>query len=89
MRLAPQEVQDVGGAQGGDRGGHQLALEGLQGRPVGEQDIAGVLTLIDDPPVAGEASAFDVGQQRIDQGCLPLQERRPVRASHDGVYVKC
>ena len=45
VRLAPQEVQDVGGAQGG--GGHQLALEGLQGRPVGEQDIAGVLTLID------------------------------------------
>jgi hypothetical protein len=45
VRLAPEEVQDVGGAQGG--GGHQLALEGLQGRPVGEQDIAGVLTLID------------------------------------------
>ena len=78
MRLAPEEVQNVGGTQRGDRGGHQIALEGLQGRPVSEQDVAGVLALVDHPPVAGEAGAFDVGQQRIDQGCLALQDRRPV-----------
>ena len=78
MRLAPQEVQNVAGAQRSDRGGHQIALDRLQGGTVGEQDIAGVLALIDDPPVAGEAGAFDVGQQRIDQDCLPLQDRRPV-----------
>jgi hypothetical protein len=43
--LAPQEVQDVAGAQRG--GGHQIAPDRLQSGPVGEQDIAGVLALID------------------------------------------
>ena len=78
MRLAPEEVQDVGGAQRGDRGGHQIALDRLQGGTLGEQDVAGVLALVDHPPVAGEANAFDIGQQRIDQSRLPLEERRPV-----------
>src|SRR4051812_7421980 len=64
-------MQDVGGAQRGDRGGHQIAPDRLQGG--GEQDIAGVLALVDHPPVAGEAGAFDVGQQRVDQGRLALQ----------------
>jgi hypothetical protein len=47
VRFAPQEVHNLGGAQRGDRGGHQIALEGLQSRPVSEQDVAGVLALID------------------------------------------
>ena len=78
MRLAPEEVQNVAGAQRSDRSGYQIALDHLQGGTVGEQDIAGVLALIDHPPVAGEAGAFDVGQQRIDQSRLPPEERRPV-----------
>ena len=78
VRLAPEEVQDVGGAQRGDRGGHQIAPDRLQGGTISEQDVAGVLALVDHPPVAGEAGAFDVGQQRIDQSRLPLEERRPV-----------
>ena len=45
VRLAPQEVQNVGGAQRGDR--DQIALDRLQGGTVGEQDIAGVLAWID------------------------------------------
>jgi hypothetical protein len=36
VRLAPEEVQDVGGAQRSDRGGHQIALDRLQGGTVGE-----------------------------------------------------
>jgi len=47
MRPAPKKVQDVGGAQGGDRGGHQIALDRLQGGTLGEQDVAGVLALVD------------------------------------------
>jgi hypothetical protein len=47
VRLAPEEVQDVGGAQRGDRGAHQIALDRLQGGTVGEQDVAGVLALVD------------------------------------------
>jgi hypothetical protein len=43
VRLAPQEVQNVGGAQRG--GGHQIVPDRLQSG--GEQDIAGVLALID------------------------------------------
>jgi len=45
VRLAPQEVQNVAGAQRSDRSGYQIALDRLQGG--GEQDIAGVLALID------------------------------------------
>ena len=45
VRLAPQEVQNVAGAQRG--GGHQIVPDRLQRRTVGEQDIAGVLALID------------------------------------------
>ena len=78
MRLAPEEVQDVGGAQRGDRGGHQIAPDRLQRGALSEQDVAGVLALVDHPPVAGEAGACDVGQQRVDQGRLALEERRPV-----------
>ena len=47
VRPAPQEVQNVAGAQRGDRGGHQIVPDRLQGGTVGEQDIAGVLALID------------------------------------------
>ena len=65
-------------ARSGDRGGHQIAPDRLQGGPISEQDVAGVLALVDHPPVAGEAGAFDVGQQRVDQGCLALEEWRPV-----------
>ena len=78
MRLAPEEVQDVGGTQRGDRGSHQIAPDHLQGGPISEQDVTGVLALVNHPPVAGEAGAFDVGQQRVDQGCLALENRRPV-----------
>jgi hypothetical protein len=78
VRLVPEEVQDVGGAQRGDRGGHQIALDRLQGGKFGKQDVAGVLALVDHPPVAGKAGVRDGGQQWIDQGCLPLQEWRPV-----------
>jgi len=45
VRLAPEEVQDVGGAQRG--GGHQIAPDRLQGGTLGEQDVAGVLALVD------------------------------------------
>ena len=36
VRLAPQEVQNVAGAQRSDRGGHQIALDRLQGGTVSE-----------------------------------------------------
>jgi hypothetical protein len=71
-------VQDVGGTQRGDRGGHQITPDRLQRRAVGEQDVAGVFALIDHPPVAGKAGVRDVRQQRIDQGRLALEDRRPV-----------
>jgi hypothetical protein len=47
VRLAPKEVQDVGGAERGDRGGHQITLDRLQCGTLGEQDVAGVLALVD------------------------------------------
>ena len=78
VRLAPEEVQNLGGTQRGDRGGHQIALDRLQRRALGKQDVAGVFALVDHPPVAGKAGVRDGGQQRIDQGRLALQERRPV-----------
>jgi hypothetical protein len=52
VRLAPEEVQDVSGAQRGDRGGHQIAPDRLQRRAVGKQDVAGVFALVDHPPVS-------------------------------------
>ena len=55
VRLAPEEVQNVAGAQRSDRGGHQIAPDRLQGGPISEQDVAGVLALVNHPPVAGEA----------------------------------
>ena len=67
VRLAPEEVQDLGGTQRGDRGGHQIALDRLQRRALGKQDVAGVFALVDHPPVAGKAGVRDGGQQRIDQ----------------------
>jgi hypothetical protein len=51
VRLAPEEVHNLGGTQRGDCGGHQIALDRLQRRTVGEQDVAGVFALVDHPPV--------------------------------------
>ena len=78
MRLAAEEVHDVGRAQRGDRGRHQITTDGLQRRTAGEQDVASVLGLIDHPPVAGEAGGGDGGEQGIDQGRLAIKEQRPV-----------
>jgi hypothetical protein len=47
VRLAPEEVQNVGGAQRGDRGGHQIVPDRLQRRALGKQDVTGVFALID------------------------------------------
>ena len=35
VRLAPEEVQNLGGTQRGDCGGHQIALDRLQRRALG------------------------------------------------------
>jgi hypothetical protein len=70
VRLAPEEVHNLGGTQRGDRGGHQIAPDRLA---VGEQNVTGVFALINHPPVAGKAGARDVRQQRIDQGRLALE----------------
>jgi hypothetical protein len=71
-------VQDVGGAQRRDRRRHQIAPDGVDGRAAGEQDVGGILALVDHPPITGKAGARDIGQQRIDQPRLTLEERRPI-----------
>ena len=75
-------MHDVGGAQRGDRSRHQITTDGLQRCTAGEQDVTGVLGLIDHPPVAGpvagEAGGGDGGEQGIDQGRLTIKERRPI-----------
>ena len=65
VRLAPEEVHDVGRAQRGDRGRHQITPDRLQRRTVGEQDVAGVLGLIDHPPVAGKAGGVMAGSSGL------------------------
>jgi hypothetical protein len=77
VRLAAEEVHD-GRAQRGDRGRHQITTDGLQCRTAGEQDVAGVLGLIDHPPVAREAGGGDGGEQGIDLRRQAIEERRPV-----------
>jgi hypothetical protein len=57
---------------------HQITTDGLQRCTAGEQDVTGVLGLIDHPPVAGEAGGRDGGEQGIDQGRLTIKERRPI-----------
>jgi hypothetical protein len=47
VRLAPEEMHNLGGTQRGDRGGHQIAPDRLQRRALGKQDVAGVFALVD------------------------------------------
>jgi hypothetical protein len=71
-------VHDVGGIEAGDRGLHQVTMDRLEGLAALEQDVGGVLGLVDHPPIAAEAGAGDVVEQRVDHSCLAFEEARPI-----------
>ena len=51
VRLAVEETQDVGGPEAGHRGRDQIVAHRLEHAALLEQQVGGVLALVDHPPV--------------------------------------
>ena len=77
VRLALEEAQDVGGPEPGHRGRDQIVAHRLEHAALLEQQVGGVLALVDHPPVRAEPGLLKIRQQRVDHPGQPIEEGRP------------